>query len=258
MKKPNKYESQNNIIRREKLKNIVIELYNEKHNLKAVGIELNIHPKTVARILKDNNISYKGRGYASQKVFTNPFNNKSIEDKSYWLGFLAGDGYIHPKKNLIHICSIDKEIIENYKKFIGEGLGITYHNNSKNTIYIATFSHKETKDYLVKRGITTKKSLTLSLKVILNWNIIRGLFDADGSFSQNRFKITSGSNKLILQLETFFNKEGFKVSIKIKGKAKDIYILGGKEQLKLLYNKMYNTSNYFLTRKKEKIRRYIE
>lgn len=262
MLKPSKYESQASIDRRNKLKDEVITSYQELKTLKLVGEKLNIHAKTVARILKENNIDYKGRGYAAQKVFLNPFDNKSFEDKSYWLGFIAGDGYISKDKNLIHISAIYTEIVENYKNFIGEGLTVTETCHGVNPIFTCTFSHKEAKEYLVKRGITTKKSLTLRFNVKLNWSIIRGLFDADGSFSQNRFKITSGSNRVIKQLEAFFNQEGFKTVIKLKNEGsntKDIYILGGKEGMKILYNKLYHKEhNYKLTRKKEAIRRYIE
>ena len=34
---------------------------------------------------------------------------------------------------------------------------------------------------------------TLKFNVKLNWDIVRGIFDADGSFSQNRLKITTAS-----------------------------------------------------------------
>src|SRR5690606_16824725 len=155
------------------------------------GEILHIHSKTVAKILKENNIQYKGRGEAGSFVKLNPFDNKNIEDKSYWLGFIGGDGYISENKNSILITSIDFEMINHFIDFVGEG--VRYHEKMllSGLVYTASFSNKEAKEYLVKRGVTTKKSLTLKYNVKLNWDIIRGLFDADGSFSQNRLKITT-------------------------------------------------------------------
>lgn len=259
--KGSKYESKALKEKREEIKEDVIKSYKSNYNMKEVAKEFGIHPKTVTRILKENNIDYKSRGYASQNVKENPFDGKSIEDKSYWIGFISGDGYIGRDKNLIQITSKDYEIIEHFKNFIGEGLSIDNKTINENVIYVARFSHKEAKDYLVARGVTTNKSLTLKLKVKLNWNIVRGLFDADGSFSQNRIKITTGSELLLKQLTKFFKENNLEVSISDKGKGNcwDIYILGGKSAIEFVYNRFYeNNSNYFLTRKKEQIRRYIE
>jgi intein-encoded DNA endonuclease-like protein len=255
------YEAKCFKAKREAIKDDVIKSYKEHYSLNKVAKIFDIHSKTVARILKENNIDYKGRGYASQKVKINPFDNKTVEDKSYWLGFIAGDGYINQNKNQIVITSIDLEIINNYKLFIGEGLNIqTFYKNNK-PLYVATFSHLEAKDYLVKRGITSNKSKTLKFNVKLNWNIIRGLFDADGSFSQNRLKITTGSNKTIEQLILFFKEYNIDCKIQDKGKQTcwDVYLLGGKDTIEKVYNYFYNHNpTYFLTRKKEQIRRYIE
>jgi hypothetical protein len=256
-----KYEAKVFKEKREKIKDEVIASYNEHFSLNKVGKLFNIHSKTVARILQENNIDYKGRGYATQKVKLNPFDNKSVEDKSYWLGFIAGDGYISEHKQKILISSIDYEIVDNFKKFVGEGLSIITQIKNNKPMYVATFSHLEAKNYLVKRGVTTKKSLTLRFNVKLNWDIVRGLFDADGSFSQNRLKVTTASPRLIKQLVLFLKENGIETKIQNKGKytCYDIYLLGGKDTIAFVYNKFYSHNpTYYLTRKKEQIRRYIE
>lgn len=265
-----KYETKAFRQRRLELKDQVISLYNSLKTLKAVAEELNIHPKTVARILKDNNIIYKSRGEVGQLVWENPFKNKSIEDKSYWIGFISGDGYIDRYKNRISIISNDYEIIEKFKAFVGNNISIrsrvnvytnTFNISRETTTYVASFSNKDSKDYLTKRGVTTKKSKTLELKVKLNWDIIRGLFDADGSMSGNQMKITTGSRKLVHQLYLFFKEQEIKVSIKDKGTGTcwDVYILGGKQTMTEIYKHFYqDRPYYYLSRKKEQIRRYIE
>ena len=256
-----KYEAKVFKEKREQIKDAVIASYKEHYSLNKVGKVFNIHSKTVARILDENNVQYKGRGYASQKVKENPFDNKSVEDKSYWIGFIAGDGYLSKYKERILITSIDYEIVNHFKTFVGEGLSINKLIKNNKPLYVAQFSHLEAKRYLIKRGITTSKSRTLRFNVKLNWDIIRGLFDADGSFSQNRLKITTGSADVIEQLVLFFKENGIETKIQNKGTytCYDVYLLGGKSTIEFVYNKFYlHNPTYYLTRKKEQIRRYIE
>jgi hypothetical protein len=260
--KTSKYESQATIQRRLDNTDKVIELYKIHRTFKKVAELVKMDHRTVARIIKDNNINYKGRGFASQKVLDNPFENASFEDKSYWIGFIAGDGYLSQNKFAISIVSIDREIIDNFKTFVGEGISESWRLDNSGYVYTARFSHKDAHNYLTKRGVTSKKSLTLKFNVKLNWSIVRGLFDADGSFSQNRFKITSGSKFVVKQLEEFFNSEGFNTVVKYKSptnKILDIYILGGKPKLIELYNKLYHSEcKYCLSRKKDSIGRFIQ
>tara|TARA_B100001750_G_C15482258_1_gene586121 strand:- start:558 stop:1355 length:798 start_codon:yes stop_codon:yes gene_type:complete len=242
----------------------VKEMYNsylELHTIKAVANKFNLHEKTVARVFKANNLKTKGRGYATQKVFKNPFINKDKSEIDYWVGFIAGDGYLHPTKKQIQIGSNDLEIIENFKNFIGEGVSITKVERITAIHYVATFSHKGAYNYLYYRGLTTKKSKTLMFTQPINWNILRGLFDADGSFSQERFKITTGSYNLAKQLADFCREKNIKFSAKYKATNSttiDFYFLGGKPTIKLIYNNFYNNTNLYLNRKEEQIRRYLQ
>lgn len=239
----------------------ICKKYLEVYNMKKVAKAFSLHPKTIAKILKENDIKIKGRGYASQKVIHNPFNAKQQKNIDYWIGFIAGDGYLSATKYSIQICSNDLEIINNYKHFIGEGVGITKVQRKNGLHYIAKFSHKEAYMFLISKGLTTKKSLTLKFTIPLNWNILRGLFDADGSFSQNRFKITTGSIELVGQLSCFCQTHNIDFSVNKKSPKStvyDFYFKGGKPVLKYIYDNMYSYSRYFLTRKKEQIGRHIQ
>ena len=251
-----KYESQATFDFRQKITPDVIRAYEEHKSIKIVKSLFSVTDDTIRRILKDNNIEIIGRGYASAKSLNNPFNKgiTSKYDRAYWVGYIAGDGYIDKTKNKIQITSKDDIMIEQFKNFIKEGYGT---NTTKTGVTSIYFSNKDAKDYLEKIGLTTKKSLTLKINIPLTWDFIRGVFDADGSFSQNRFKITTGSIEFRNLLVSFFNSNGIETSVSPKTKDTDtcdIYLLGGKEMLDLVYTKMYNENcKYFLPRKKDLI-----
>lgn len=249
-----KYESQANFDFRQKITPDVISSYEEHKSITIVKKIYNVTDDTIRRILKDNNVEIIGRGYASAKSFKNPFdkNTTSKYDRAYWVGYIAGDGYIDRSKNKIQITSKDDIMIEQFKDFIKEGYGT---NTTKTGVTSIYFSNKDAKDYLDSIGLTTKKSLTLKINIPITWDFIRGIFDADGSFAQNRFKITTGSLEFTDQLVSFFLSNNIQTSISFKGKISntcDVYILGGKEVLDLVYTKLYNENcKYYLPRKKD-------
>ena len=239
----------------------ICKSYLELHTIKAVAEKFSLHPKTIAKILKENKVKIKGRGFAAQKVTNNPFKGKEQRDIDYWIGFIAGDGCLAKNKYAISIGSNDLEIIENFKDFIGEGLGITSVVRGEIIHYTAKFSHKESHDFLISKGLTPAKSLTLKFTNPINWDVLRGLFDADGSFSQQRFKITTGSMNMVIQLSEFCKKHNIEFSINRKSPKSttyDFYFKGGKLMLDKVYDNMYINSKYLLTRKKEQIGRHIQ
>ena len=258
--KSSAYEAKSFKDNRDRIKDAVIASYLEHYSFKKVGEIFGIHAKTVARIIKENGIAHKGRGEATQLVKNNPFDNKTTQQKSYWLGFIAGDGYVSKDKNTIQITSIDLELIEQFDEFVGVGVGRDEKELKSGVVYVSRFSNAAAKEYLVKRGVTTNKSKTLKFNVKLNWDIVRGIFDADGSFSQNRLKITTASVYFIKQLTLFYKEYGLesKISDKGKGECWDVYLLGGKDSIEKVYNYFYaHDPEYYLTRKREQIRRYI-
>lgn len=230
--------------------------YKELKTTKAVAEYYCLNVKTVRKYLNKFNIKIKGRGYASQDFTYNPFENASQADKGYWVGYIAGDGYLTHNKNAVSIVSTDEEVILQFQDFVGDLLKIYKQVRVTKDIYLGRFSNKEGKEYLTRLGITTKKSLTLDLKVKMDWNIVRGLFDSDGNISKNGFKITTGSSFLKDKLILFFNSEGFSTRITIKGKYFDVFIKSDykpmKEVISRLKDKLYpEDCKYYLKRKRD-------
>lgn len=228
----------------------------------------NVDRQVIRRYCKKHQITLKnGRG-KQPNVTKNPFDLTNIENH-YWLGYFIGDGGF--SRTSISIFSKDFEIVEAFKLHCNNDCPIQsrdyYVKSDKRTMYKSEFSSKEITMYLNQLGIpNNKKTFNMQINFDLTWEIVRGLFDADGSLSKGEFKITSSNYDLVKKLETFFNDHSFRTRISTKGNSFDINVkwclikqfdsLGRK---KLLYNLLYpNEESMCLSRKKEQFSRLIE
>ena len=191
------------------------------------------------------------RGGKNRLVTKNPFTQQS-EQTDYWVGYIAADGFVSSKKYLIGVKSKDILHLEKYKEYIGENVKLrTEVNKAGNTIGIVNFGNFEAYYYLISLGITPQKSKTFKYSTLLNGNILRGHFDGDGSISQNRPKITTGSDLFKEQLCSYYRSLGIKYSVSRKSESTwDIYVL--KDSRKKLYDLMYSNASIFLDRKRAK------
>lgn len=195
----------------------------------------------------------EGRGKIP-KIKFNPFYLGSF-DNDYWLGYLLGDGSV---ANSIFITSIDLDHLSHYNIHLNK-LGNFYYRNNIGVCY---FGNKLVINYLRKIGIKRDKRYSGNYLFDLNFEIIRGLFDADGYCrvrnNSIEWKITSGNYKLIKKIEKFININGCNSSIKRKGNAYDIFLLGGKCKVVPFLNKLYQNGQYHLHRKYLKLCAFIE
>lgn len=119
----------------------------------------------------------------------------------YFLGILATDGCICNKIISLEFSEENKEILDYWNEFLGGNCRINLHKNKKSgkISYKISFMNKEICEYLKNFGITERKSFSLKLKYI-NWNVLLGVFDGDGSLTLDsrhgkswRFKIATAS-----------------------------------------------------------------
>lgn len=200
-----------------------------------------------------------GRG-KPPSVLKNPFLIDDV-DGSYWLGYFLGDGIVQNKN--MGITSKDLSIITKFHTYCNNTNKI--HSSSylvgeeTRYIYKSLFGNEDVLKYLQNLGIrVSSKKIDSKPKIQMNWNIVRGLFDADGSLSGNEFKITSSNKYLLKLLIAFFVKEGFEYRINKKGTDMSSYDLvikrkyfeTGSLTYSKLYSKLYNKSKYYLVRKK--------
>lgn len=215
----------------------------------------------ILRVFKKYNLQKEGSGGKNAKFKGNLF-FKHTEESDYWLGYLLADGSLSKNKYNISIVSKDIEHLIKYKNFINSNLIPFYRKNEVgNTIINVYFGSKESYEYLNKLGVTNNKSKTLKFNYPLNNNILRGIFDGDGSISQNRPKITTGSLNFKNQIEDYYKSLSINFTTTVKNKTNDTNtfdIIVLKDSRKKLYELMYKNSTVFLERKKDKFRAVVE
>jgi len=203
----------------------------------------------IQKVLKENNISQKGKG-------KNNFFDVTVFDSNngqYILGYLMGDGSVVYNSDLrtywVEVKSIDEETVNHFKDFFKESCKIS--RPKDRDIFEITISNKKLCEYLISIGITPKKAKTCKYLCDYNSDFLRGYFDADGFVSKNGCdsKITSMSHDSLSDVKNFL---GFGTITKRKGSdCFDIYF-SSSAKCKKLYEIMYQNEGYYLSRKKKK------
>jgi hypothetical protein len=201
---------------------------------------------------KKNGLALEGSGGKNRTVERNFFDFNAPKWQ-YWIGYIAADGNVAKNCNNISITSKDIDHLNKYAKELDCPFYI------KNGKSIAQFANKSSKEYLVQLGITPNKSKTLKFLGDFTSHFVRGVFDGDGSVSNGRPKITSGSSQFIAQLSTLFDSKGWKYSIRSKGKDSncfDIELIGDSRWYFMEW--IYKDAEIYLERKYFKMVAYFE
>jgi len=215
----------------------------------------------ILKVLKQNDLPLRGRGGQNRKVFTNPFKDHT-EESDYWLGFLIADGNVSKKRFSIAMQLKDVDHILKYRDFVCKDL-TPYDriNEAGSLMRTILFRSEEVHSYLGSLGILPNKSKTIDFKYPLNGNILRGIFDGDGSMTQDRPRITTGSPFLRKNIEDFYIANNINFITGIKDKTKDhntVDIFVRAESRQKLYDLMYKNATVFLERKYDKFRALVE
>ena len=246
--------------------------------------------RTVANILRKNNIKLREFG-AENKVFnSNFFETIDTEYKAYWLGFIYADGNIRISKNNTHVLQIEleqtdgylleklvdllqyKEKIKNYESEIIEYVPKTlnyferenrFDNYSKLYKGCSLQVHSKTiYDSLVNHGVTPQKTLKICLpKNIPNdllKHFVRGYFDADSSCTSHKI-IFYGQHNLLEFIKDILLSLGVNDNKIFDKPNENVSMLAysSKKDLVTLYNYFYKDSHIYMKRKKEKILTYV-
>jgi hypothetical protein len=188
----------------------------------------------------------------------------------YFIGILASDGCIVNTQVALELAENNKQILDDYNTFLNGVCNINsrYCKKRQNTYYNIKYKNEDIVKFLAGFGIVPRKSNILKLKYI-NWNVLRGIFDGDGSIIQDprcncsfKFKITSGSVDFIDQLKEFYRVNGIHFYIEECLGKKDSYwyniIVGRSEDIYKIYYNMYKDSSFCLQRKKDKFGPLVE
>lgn len=270
----------------EKLKEYYFE---EKLSAKKTGNLLGVSESFVNKQIKNLGLKKRTNGESNRKFSEiRIFETIDTEQKAYWLGYLFADGCLYNKEHTvkgkkyfqahISLTSIDKEIIDNFKKFMGcstiskpkivkKGLSL-----KKSIYYIANFSSLDLYNDLINKGMLEQKTYNLrppkNIPDRLKRHFIRGYFDGDGSvYISKRGKnitITSqfiGSKDFCQwirnELEFLPNNKG--IYKEKRTKHDDLYYLRiNKKNSKKFYQYIYKGATEYMNRKKNKFDNFFK
>ena len=182
------------------------------------------------------------------------------EEKAYWLGFLYADSYVCPKNSCItlSLAAKDKNQILKFSKFVSKPIKNRTQKIHEKTYpqFAVCFTSRHMSDKLSSFGIVPRRNVILKLEIIPSYllcHFVRGIFDGDGSISSNAQKAWIGQfnicgNEEILawiQERIGLTKTKLQQGIGVK------YLkYKGINNLRIIYNFLYNNATIYLDRKK--------
>ncbi|MFE8701003.1 LAGLIDADG family homing endonuclease [Cytobacillus sp. FJAT-54145] len=219
-------------------------------------------------ILRKHNIPKRSNKVNSRKYSLNHhfFDVVDSEEKAYWLGFIAADGYITTKENIIGISlhHSDESHLEKFKKAINATYPVHQYRGSGyggevEYVRIAVRSDQVWK-MLKEHGILENKSLILTFPESIPPNFylpfIRGYFDGDGSLSYYKKKDAytvkiAGTKEMLEAITTILGYPNRKLYKRYKNSTKNTYSveIGGRRQVVDVMNKLYHGATVYLERK---------
>lgn len=200
------------------------------------------------------------RGSGKKNNYINPFLKKSPE-RDYWLGYLFADGHIGQGNIILTTNNI--EVSNAFNKFCGnichiyKRKYITKTNEIKFIYYPTIRSIIMCNWFMDTFNIESNKHHTLNPNIKLNWDIIRGYFDGDGSAHlKGGWIITSCSKNWIYKIKDFLTKNNIYSHVSL---YKDCYKLNvyRKKELYKLVPLLYKSNTFYIDYKYKRLEPYI-
>lgn len=190
------------------------------------------------------------------------------EEKAYWLGMLASDGYVSDRGRIELGLSGDDDrcLLESFGRAIGTNAPVLPHllryKGAKPAYRIGANSRKMVKD-LGRLGVTTRKSLNLSFPTLdqvpeqLLRHFVRGYFDGDGSVSLKRdgtflIGVTSSPRFIQALQETLSTRLDLTSHIENNKRRTGSLKIGGNFVCFLFLDWIYRDASVYMSRKQIK------
>lgn len=246
--------------------NEIVFYYNQGNSIKKCSQQFQISEYMIKKTLHQWNVPI--RSQREQLILENIKRKYFVNDNffsilnstnTYLIGFLAGDGYVHPTRNLIKIglSAIDKDFLEEIRKTMQiERKILEYQTNKGYNVAELSFSSfiikKDLAEYKVTNQKTIKGISMENIPTLFKWHYIRGLFDADGCYyysNTHRVKISSFTPNILKEIKSFFGEGS--IYHFVKNRNIYSYELNGEQAKDFMFN-IYNNKTLFLPRKYEK------
>lgn len=232
----------------------IINLYNSGKSQKEIANLLNTYNTSIRRVLLRNNIKLRSNSYIQSFVKENPFINK-LHSK-YFLGLLLSDGCISNSNIFLSLNVKEYYLLEQFAIFLGDKVKVNkyFSKNHNKYQYYVKFRSKLIEKYLKTLACFDNKSKNLELYIPINYELLRGIFDGDGSviYTNNkqslRWFICTASEKFANQLFQFLIEENYNPTIT---NYRGIFYVNlyRKNELNILFGNLYKDTDMFLYRK---------
>jgi len=239
----------------------VEEYVNGNGSLTILSKKYNVTRKIFTRWIKEEKQSIRLINNRIKKYNEFIFDKIDTEEKAYWLGFIAADGYISDQNHFeLSLGLKDKNHLEKFGKFINKNVTVDHFRCR------IGINNKHLRNTLFSYGIVPRKSLILEFFTQLKPNLIshyiRGYFDGDGCvyLGNNNKNIDTltvscsirflGTKNFLLQIQEILNVK----SSLTQTKGQNIFVLNIRSVNSILKTQkfLYNDSSIFLERKQEK------
>lgn len=255
--------------------NQIIELYNNGMSQVNIGKILNCSDYFVRSVLYKNNIHIRNNREQALKYTcdSNYFHQIDTEEKAYWLGFIAADGYVSSvrgKRLGISIGIIDQPHLKKFKQSINANCPIKiYHATgyTNNEYCRVIINNPQIYDDLVNKGVVEHKTGKLKFPIENQvptqfvFDYIRGYYDGNGSIKHSNrnefgfalvstYEFLCGVQKIIGDNHHFRTRHEHDEEI-------NVYSLefGGNQQTYRQLSKLYDNAHIYLDRK---YKRYLQ
>jgi hypothetical protein len=228
--------------------------YSEGESATKIAASLNLKHHNIERILKDEGVVLTGVDY-SGNVNGHYFDVIDTEEKAYWLGFLAADGWISSKFNAIGLALNGKDIdhLNKFRTSVSLDQQIKW-RKARDEVYVL-FKSKQMYSRLIVLGFTPKKSQEFvppKLIPSLEVHFWRGMVDGDGCISLSSTNYLSldlsGTKEVVFAFVKFLNNYNIRTETPIDLKSHYRVNCWGFEASKAL-GVLYENSNVYLDRK---------
>ena len=260
---------------------VMVNLYNQKINVKNIGDKFGVSPHIIKSQLQSQGCEVKQRTYDSSDYFK----TVDSEEKAYWLGFLAADGCIRSRvrdsdgKTIgdyinLKLSLLDEKHMEKFRDSISPKSKIYYHTGKtickkgnvciSHSCVLGIYGNELVQD-VMKLGLHPKKTHTIDKPNIdekYYRHFIRGFFDGDGcihtsysgGYPSTSYRIACASELLKDWMLGEFEK--CKINFRKLDKLSiGISTVNGCNDF---YHYLYDDSTIYLQRKKDKGDLFIE
>lgn len=245
----------------------VIQLYQQNWSLSKIATLCEKSRGTIKKILLSHNIPIRdNNAYKQKQCNYDFFHNITSEVQAYWLGYIWGDGTIGKNNTnfAIKIGIQDKEHLELFKYHLNSEHKIGVYTNHSGFIngnqfcQLSIISEQMCNDLLQYGVCNPKANRTIpNLPTNLIPHFLRGYFDADGSYTVHEYGgliSFCGPQEIITQIKSLVQQYcNTQANIYYyKNRSAADYRIGGINNIKALYDFMYQNATIYLQRKKDK------